>query len=640
MPEENWLDSKPPSDNAHEDLHHTREQEPVSNNYSPNIKPIMNFMNNLFVAVMQILRDFPWFLLLLENMKNFISNTFPFFFNISTSSHILQHVRSQELINYERDEMWNRVSSWNKLLRIVQLILRWKWKVKMRQAKRMEKYVGESLETINSWNSLKFQQEYAEQVIIRKAQRDCYLDEINRISQGGRINRNNKLFKYNPFIDESGILRITTRLSPMNNYSKDKISPIILPKHHPVTKLIVMKYHYNNHHAHYNTIIANLLQRFHIPDISWTTKQIIKSNCFRCKKFNAKPDIPLMGDLPSYRLSTHTDPFTYSIVDVCGPFKISMNRRYQKRWLLVISCLTTRALHLEILYSMTAQSCLMAFKNFINLRGAPLRVISDQGSNFLGANNILNTMQTKWNQELKEKGVITQDIEWDFNPAKASHMSGSIERMIGLVKNVLHNLHDTLNKKLIIPGDEEFRCLICEIIGMLNNRPLTMLPIKDTNNCFLTPNHFLQLRSNFQSSPSNKTFNGCMIKEWQDIKRLVNVLWDHFNRAYVNEIMHRDKWIDYKKPLKIGDIVILADPSVNNLWRLGVITEIHEGSRNQVRKVKVRLGKRSAINDYSNKNRNALMKDYQKESFTEVTRPASAIAPLNLFVSDMQIPQN
>jgi len=342
-----------------------------------------------------------------------------------------------------------------------------------------------------------------------------------------------------------------------------------------------------------------------------------------------------MGDLPSYRLASHTDLFTYSIVDVGGPFTVTMNRRHQKRWLFVISCLTTRAIHIEILYSMSAQSCLMAFQNFIILRGAPLRVLSDRGSNFLGAKNILHEMETKWNQKLREKGVITQNIEWDFNPAKASSMNGSVERMIGLIKNVLKNLHETLNKKLIIPGDEEFRCLICEIIGMLNNRPLTMLPIKDTNNCFLTPNYFLQLRPNFQSCPSNKSFNKCMIKEWQDVKALVNVLWDHFNRAYVNEIMHRDKWIDFKKPLCVGDVVVLADPSINNLWRLGVIMEVQEGSQNQTRKVTVRLGKRSAINDHSNKNREALMKDYKKETFTEVTRPTSQVAPLNLFVSEI-----
>jgi hypothetical protein len=280
----------------------------------------------------------------------------------------------------------------------------------------------------------------------------------------------------------------------------------------------------------------------------------------------------------------------------------------------------------------------MAFQNFINLRGAPSRVISDQGSNFLGAKNILKEMETKWNEKLKDEDVITNAIQWDFNPAKASHMNGSVERMIGLIKNVLRNLHETLNKKLIIPGDEEFRCLICEIIGMLNNRPLTMIPLKDTNNCFLTPNHFLLLRSNFQTNPSNKTYNKCMIKEWQDVKALVNTLWDHFHRVYVNEIMHRDKWINFKKPLCVGDLVVLADPSINNLWRLGVITEVHIGSQNQSRKVTVRLGKRSVINDYSNKNRDVLMRDCRKEKFTEVTRPTSQVAPLNLFVSEMYQP--
>ena len=54
----------------------------------------------------------------------------------------LQHVRSQELINYEKQEMCNRFSSWSKLLRKVQSLLRWKWNIRTRQAKRMKNSAG------------------------------------------------------------------------------------------------------------------------------------------------------------------------------------------------------------------------------------------------------------------------------------------------------------------------------------------------------------------------------------------------------------------------------------------------------------------------------------------------------------------
>lgn len=615
LPEDDWIQSKPPNETA-EISHHVRNSE------------TNNWIINCLGIILMFLQSCPYIARIINYFKAFLLIHFPWLFQIPLSNEMWHYTteNNEDVIPFVA-----KYSSWNKLLRMTQMLLRWKWKVQIKKAKKIKM----DNESILKWESTKFQESYAEMMIIKKAQWDCYAKEIKELNKGNKVSQKSKLFKYSPFLDERGVLRITTRLSSSNNYSRDKITPIVLPNNHLATELIVMQYHESNHHSHFKTIIANLMQRFHIPNITWTTRRIIKENCFRCKRFNAKPDTPMMGDLPSYRLATHINPFTYSVVDICGPFKISMNRRYQKRWLFVISCLTTRAIHMEVLYSMSSQSCLMAFTNFINLRGAPLRVVSDQGSNFIGSNNIRQDMETKWNKKLKEKNVITQDIEWDFNPAKASSMSGSVERMIGLIKSVLRNLHDTLNKKLIIPSDEEFKCLVCEIIGMLNNRPLTMLPIKDTNNCFLTPNYFLQLRPNFQSTPSNKVYNKCTIKEWQDIKSFVNVLWDHFSKVYISEIMHRDKWIDFKKPLAIGDLVILADPSVNKLWRLGVIKEIHEGSQNQVRKVTVRLGKRSVINDHSNKNHQALMNEYKKEKYTEVTRPTSQVAPLNLFVSDM-----
>ena len=98
----------------------------------------------------------------------------------------------------------------------------------------------------------------------------------------------------------------------------------------------------------------------------------------------------------------------------------------------------------------------------------------------------------------------------------------------------------------------------------------------------------------------------------------------------MNEILYREKWIDTTKPLRAGDIVVVPDPSVNSLWRLGVIIKAEKGSANQVRKLTIRLGKRNAILEKSRGNKSQLLYAYRKETYTIVTRPASAVAPLNL----------
>jgi len=105
-------------------------------------------------------------------------------------------------------QLTKRYSSWNKLLKMTQLILRWQWKVKLKRATSIQC----NEEEIRKWESHEYQEKYAKMTIIRKAQMDCYLEEINMIKKGNRVGPKNKLHKHNPFLDEFGILRITTRL--------------------------------------------------------------------------------------------------------------------------------------------------------------------------------------------------------------------------------------------------------------------------------------------------------------------------------------------------------------------------------------------------------------------------------------------
>ncbi|KAG5683544.1 hypothetical protein PVAND_012818 [Polypedilum vanderplanki] len=499
---------------------------------------------------------------------------------------------------------FKRYSSWNKYIQVTQLALKWKY-LASKKVRRLREEIKKTSdvtpkealkiqinEYLSNVHKTDFLYEEAENAIFRAIQRQCFEEEICTLKNGAKLPKSSNLKKICPYLDkDDGLLRSKTRIPISLGFNKDKISPIILPKNHLATVRLILKYHENNKHVHEKTVIANLLQRFYIPNIRWTVKKIIRENCMRCKRNLAKPDQPQMGDLPSYRLAMHQPPFSFICIDVCGPFEVKRNRGHEKRWILVSTCLKTRAVHMEILHSMNTESCLKALQNTICLRGAPCRIISDCGSNFIGCNNLLKESQDRWNLELLQKGVITKKIIWEFNPAKASHMSGSVERMIGLIKQVLKNLHNTLSTKMLFPDDETLRNIICEVIGMLNNRPLSMEYMEGDEHTLLTPNHFLMLRGNFQSTSSD----------------------NHY----------KDKWLDFTTPLKVGDIVVVADPTISSLWRLATIVKAEQGSNNQVRKLTLRLGKRSVI---KNNKGNA----YKEEKFTKITRPATQVAPLNL----------
>ena len=95
-----------------------------------------------------------------------------------------------------------------------------------------------------------------------------------------------------------------------------------------------------------------------------------------------------MSDLPVERVSP-TAPFHYTGMDVFGPFYIKEGRKTLKRYGLIFTCLASRAVHLETLNSMEADSFISALRRFINRRGEVRELRSDQGTNFVGAKNEL-----------------------------------------------------------------------------------------------------------------------------------------------------------------------------------------------------------------------------------------------------------
>lgn len=130
-------------------------------------------------------------------------------------------------------------------------------------------------------------------------------------------------------------------------------------------------------------------------------------------------------------------PFTFCGVDYFGPLYVIVNRGTQKRWGVLVTCMTTRAIHLEIAHSMDTSSCIMAIRNFECHRGKPRKYISDNGTNFHGANNVFCEEFDKLDHNKIQEEFVTSETSWSFNPPKGAHMGGVWERLVGIVKTCL-----------------------------------------------------------------------------------------------------------------------------------------------------------------------------------------------------------
>jgi len=500
---------------------------------------------------------------------------------------------------------------------------------RMKALKQKKNYIFEAINDIyNHYGKY-------EQILFQAVQNESFPKEIALIRNQKELKIESPLYKLLPYIDDKGILRAQTRI-PKNDenvkrFTLDKINPIILPREHHFTKLIILKYHDSMAHHNEKTVVVNLIQRFFIPKIKRTVNTVIKKHCLACKISKVKPKAPRMGDVPSHRLAYYVPAFSYAIVDLLGPVLVKVTRNVRaKRYILVYSCLTTRAVHLELIERLDADATLRALQNTFNLRGVPIRICSDNGTNFVASSRIIKEHHAKWNVELLKKGAIIHPIQWFFSPAKAPHFNGSVERIVGLVKVALKNIKAYLDMKYFIYDDFGLKAVLCEIINMINSRPVAILSEHDSDHLILTPNFFIMGRQNAQSVPPEAVVPKTLTQQWRDIKMIANILWEKWLKEYLPVLTSREKWIEKSTPLEIGDIVITADPSIANSWRLGIIENVIHGSQDQVRQVTIRLGKNKVVDKTKLNNPNKLKQIYKDETSTVISRPAISVAKLDL----------
>ena len=96
-----------------------------------------------------------------------------------------------------------------------------------------------------------------------------------------------------------------------------------------------------------------------------------------------------MADLPSDRLQIEQSPFSHVGIDYFVHINVRQARSIVKRNECVLTCLTVRAIHIEIVYSMSPDSFLCVLRKFIARPGKSQRILSDNGANFVGAAQVL-----------------------------------------------------------------------------------------------------------------------------------------------------------------------------------------------------------------------------------------------------------
>ena len=463
----------------------------------------------------------------------------------------------------------SRFSSWMRLVRATAWVLRFVKILKHRalrtSAPPPEELVPEELES-------------AERLWWQQVQADCFPAEVRSIESGKPVDKDSRLSHLSLVLTD-GVVRHHSRLVNSSDLPDMVKQPVVLDPSHPFTRLLIAWYHVASCHQGQERVCNELRQRYLILGLrravrsSWNT-------CQKCSNDRAQPAAPEMAPLPSTRLTPFVRAFTVVGMDYFGPMTVAVGRRHEKRYGVLFTCLSTRAVHLEVAHALTTDACIMAIRRMIGRRGRPHQIWSDNGTNLRGAERELRESLNDLDQDQLTTDLALLRIEWSFNPPSAPHMGGAWERLVRSVKSTLRViLHERA------PKDEVLLTLMIEAESLVNSRPLTHVPVDPNDPESLTPNHFLLGTSSSVQPPGEFTERDlCCRKQWRLSQILADMFWRRWLKEYAPSLATRKNWRGVGQEISVGDVVIIVDDQLpRGSWPRGLVTAVFPGRDGKVR---------------------------------------------------------
>ena len=158
------------------------------------------------------------------------------------------------------------------------------------------------------------------EVIVRCVQNESVAEDVKEVKLNKEVKKSSKLGNLRPVLI-NGVLREGGRLQKAVVLSWNEKHPMVLPKRHHVSQLIVRHYHESAAHSGREQTLSELRRMLWIIGGRGLVKKTIRS-CIRYRRMNAKPLEQFMGSLPRARLEAYHPPFTFTGVDLLGPLTV------------------------------------------------------------------------------------------------------------------------------------------------------------------------------------------------------------------------------------------------------------------------------------------------------------------------------
>jgi hypothetical protein len=425
-------------------------------------------------------------------------------------------------------------------------------------------------------------------------EKSVQLEHFPHILEAVRQNKKHEMMQLGIVLDKRGLLVCSGRLGKADIPDAAKW-PILLSKKSHFSILAMIESHKRSGHAGAPQTLAHLRQRYWIPASRDRINRIV-STCFDCIRGHRRSfPQPRMPELPTARV-TRNSAFTHTGIDFFGPMRVRDDAGdIVDVSVCLFTCLTVRAVHLELVEKQSTEYFLHAIRRFIARRGKPDTIVSDNAKSFKLADKVLGVL---WASVVTASDVLdycaNQGIQWNYITEYAPWMGGVYERAVGIVKRPLRKV---LGKSLL--SIAQLRTVLCEVEAVVNSRPLCFVG-EEPGSTILTPNHFLSLlpKNGFPvwENVEDKLGRREDLRElFVKGEKLVEEFWQRWSDDYLLNLRSRTRY-DHKvgktvsiQP-EVDQVVIIKDPSLGRgKWRLGRIEELLYGHDNQIRSARVRL---------------------------------------------------
>ena len=410
--------------------------------------------------------------------------------------------------------------------------------------------------------------------------------------------------------DENGIIRVVCKFGERNFGIRRKL-PILLSSKSYIADLIILDLHVCMNHSGKYPVLSEMKKNYYVPKIFSKVKGVLKQ-CYHCKRFHTKTVQINQAPYREFRVSPSIVPFRFLFLDHFGPYNVKFNGEVKKIYVLILTCLYTRAVNLKICPCMGVESFLLAFQKHSHDFGCPAEVYSDLGTSIVAGGNVIKDFlkDPQSRMYLAEKGI--KNLKFEQYYAGNSALGGVVESLVKISKRLIYgavrnNILDYFH----------FEYLISDVRHLINKRVVTHKePLRDDSldaPTAITPEMLIhgydlpsincipQLQTHDESDP-NWSPKTSLVDNFDKLRRVRSRLIEIYENEFLSTLVDqavdkKDRYVPRKhRSLSVGDIVLIKDKFVKpNHYPLGRIVEITRNVLGEVTNAVVRKGQTNEL---------------------------------------------